>query len=129
MNVSVPSANINPRPLHGFSLNPIPEKEQPIFGFEGHDEVSVEWFYRVYKRMPKKAGRLSRSREAALRALSRRASRYLPPRRAFQTTVDYYESYLPLYAAKASFLNSSRLDNCTRSLIQVCKNILPTKIF
>jgi hypothetical protein len=89
----------------------------------------VELLWSVFNALPDHAPRLDRTRAAAKRLWSRKRSHILPPRRAFETTVDYYEAILPLYRARERFILSFHTDNYFRCVQQALKTILPAKLF
>ena len=66
---------------------------------------------------------------ATKRLWTRKREHILPPRKAFQTTVDYYESFLPLFQAQQRFIKSFHVDNYFRSVQNALRSILPNQLF
>jgi hypothetical protein len=99
------------------------------FEVDAISSMEVELFWALYNKWPEHFPRLERTKAATKRLWLRKRRHILPPRKAFETTVDYYEAALPLYQAKERFLKFYQIDNCFRSVQKALASIFPAKLF
>lgn len=86
---------------------------------------SVDRMWSFFKVLPNHSPRLDKANGVAQRMDARCTSAYLPSRRAFQTTVDYYEAALPLGMARNRFKAYFVQDDCMRGVHRALASILP----
>jgi hypothetical protein len=89
----------------------------------------IDMIFSVYHAMPDNVPRLEKSRAATRRLYIRKRPHILPPRREFETTVDYYEAAMPLYVARSRFMNFNHVDNYFRGIQKALLSIFPAKLF
>ena len=87
--------------------------------------ASIDRIWDFFNVLPNHSPRLDKANAFSQRMDARCAPTYLPPRRAFQTTVDYYEAALPLCVAQKRFYHYFQKDNCMRSIQKAALSILP----
>ncbi len=122
-----PHSKLESKPIYGISFIPT-DTIYPLKGIR-HEANTIEWLWRMFNTLPKARPQLRNSQNAAARLLKWRTKSVLPPRRAYTSTVDYYEAFEPLYCAKNrfnAFMEPKIPMNC---LAHACRTILPKILF
>lgn len=93
-------------------------------------KAQAEAYWWLFQALPARKNRLQQTRAAFHRLTQRRKSSIVPPRPAFNTTVDYYEALVPLFLAQSRFntmINQSDLS--LRLLRRMSAQLLPNRLF
>ena len=112
-------------PIYGISM--AKPSALPLTGV-AHEPHTIEWLWRLLNTLPKSRPQLRNSQNATARLLKWRSKSVLPPRRAYLSTVDYYEACEPLYVARARFLSFAS-PSLMRGVMCACRKILPKILF
>ena len=92
--------------------------------------TEIDFMWRLFNAFPNTQPRLEKTQAATSRLDSRRQTyRTLPPRRAFQSTVDYYEAVLPLALARQRFIKYLQPNTFLRGIHKALASVLPPKLF
>ncbi len=94
-----------------------------------YDPDVIEGIWRLFNNFPKVPSRLEKATIASMRLAALRRDSMLPPRRAYTTTVDYYEAALPLFRARALFRSHFLPSDSLTTLSGTCKGIVPGELF
>jgi hypothetical protein len=96
----------------------------PVRETQALREIDLMWC--LYNAWPNTSPRLEKTKQAAERINNRRRQfDILPPREAFQSTVDYYEAAIPLCMAKSHFTMYFQPDSYYRAVQRTLSTILP----
>lgn len=87
--------------------------------------ASIDRIWTFFNVLPSHSPRLDKANAISLRMAARHAPFSLPKRKAYQSTVDYYEAALPLFVAHKRFQHYFKRDNCMRSIQSAAMSILP----
>lgn len=86
---------------------------------------SIDRIWDIFNVLPTHSPRLDKANAVSQRMDARCAAIYLPPRRAFQTTVDYFEAASPMIIAQKRFQQYFQKDNCMRSIQKAAQSLMP----
>ena len=124
---SLPTRSLPTGPSYGIVFSPSQAAVSPLQGVK-HEPQTIEWIWRLFNTLPKARPQLRNSQEAAARLLTWRSKSRLPPRRAYLSTVDYYEACIPLLTARRrvmAFDDTPMMGVVT----QACRSVVPKNLF
>jgi hypothetical protein len=117
-----------------FNMSVPAQKIHPIVKSSFFDEKNrfsseIDLLFCLYHAMPDNSPRLEKSRAATHRIQIRKRTHILPPREAFETTVDFYEAAMPLLVARSRFTAFCHVDNYLRCVQKALLSVIPAKLF